>query len=200
MQTVNAALLLIQGFELSEHLRDSLWTLFTSHDIPTRTPPPTFTPLADGYPNAFAGLSFAEVNAFLGANGARLEPLGFMLDLWLIIDQAGLATRTGVVCKQRFSGGDEDDAASWGYARDEFDAMRVPLDQAWAVYSNLTDQTHPRPRRYMEMPDYWRGGSDVQVDGTERFNEACREEVTDPEVLARKEKAWRTWREKGYVE
>jgi hypothetical protein len=42
MQTVNATLLLIQGFELSEYLRDSLWTFFTSHEIPTRTPPPTF--------------------------------------------------------------------------------------------------------------------------------------------------------------
>ncbi|KAJ7437206.1 hypothetical protein B0H11DRAFT_2108127 [Mycena galericulata] len=191
----NRALLLIQGFEFSEHLEDSNWTLLTSKEL---SPPPTatFAPLTnEAQPaNDFAEMSLADINDFMRANSQRLEDMGFIVDLWLVIDDAGLAASapTGVVCKQSFAGGDEDEVATWSYT-DEFESLRVPLDQIWAVFSGLNS-------REMELFDYQDINSPAESDGTTKFAPGCYREVTDRNVLERKQLAWESWRAQGFVE
>ncbi|KAJ6471107.1 hypothetical protein C8R47DRAFT_748965 [Mycena vitilis] len=188
-KAVNRVLLLIQGFARSEHLSNSKWTLFTSADLPSATPPPTDSPVADKFPNDFAGLSLEKINEFMNQHATHLDEMTFTFELWMILDQTGLETDTCVICKHPYSGGDDDDPSTWGYS-EEFEALRVPLDQACAVYASLYTGT--------EFADYL--GVGTWPDGTYRFDSSVRMEMDDPEVLKRKEKAWKLWRSQGYVD
>ncbi|KAJ7083449.1 hypothetical protein C8R44DRAFT_822455 [Mycena epipterygia] len=191
VKTANRALLLIQGFEFSEYLCDSSWTLFTSAELPSMAPPPTSAPLTEDQSNAFAGKSLADVNAFMRANCKRLADMGFLFNLWLVLDDVGLATNTCIICSQVFNGGDDDDDPdTWTYT-DDFYAMRVPLDQAWSVYSSLNEGGK-------ELVDYMMDGPEPE--GMLHWNPGFRTEITDLDVLDRKEIAWNLWRDQGVVD
>ncbi|KAJ7748405.1 hypothetical protein B0H16DRAFT_1553308 [Mycena metata] len=186
---VNRALLLIQGFVRSEHLADSKWTLFTSTDLPSTTPPPTSSPVTEGFQNDFAGLSPAEINEFMNTHSAELDEMTLTFELWMVLDEMGLETGTCVICKHPYNGGDDDEPATWGYT-EEFEGLRVPLDQACAVYASLYTGR--------EFEDYIANGE--WPDGTYRFDPQQIKEPTDPEVLERKEKAWQLWQGQGVVD
>ncbi|KAJ7732802.1 hypothetical protein DFH07DRAFT_142549 [Mycena maculata] len=204
-KVVNRALLLIQGFEFSENLGDGNWTLLTSEDLSEKSPPPTSAPLTKDQRNDFAGKSLAEVNTFVRSNAVRLEELGFVVDLWLVLDDAGLvplgtdpaaaststSTSNGVLCKQCFAGGDEDEIETWGYT-DDFETLRAPLDQTWEVFAGLNSGA--------EFLDFQDTDCTVQADGTTKFNPEARREVTNADVLERKRKAWHAWRDQGFIE
>jgi hypothetical protein len=187
-QIVNRALLLIQGFVRSEHLSDSKWTLFTSKDILSTAPPPTDLPVAEDCPNDFAGLSLEEINDFMNDHSMELDEMTFTFELWMILDQTGLETDTCVICKHPYDSGDDDQPETWGYS-DEFEALRVPLDQACAVFVSLYTGK--------EFEDYL--GVGKWPDGTYRFDTKTGTGITDPEVLERKEKAWKSWRDLGFI-
>ncbi|KAJ7446373.1 hypothetical protein FB451DRAFT_1291989 [Mycena latifolia] len=189
-KALNRALLRIQGWETSEYLCDGLWTVLTSRELPPLTPPPTATPFGENHRNEFTGASLAEVNTFMRASSEELEDLGIFLELWMILDDIGLATSTCVICKQCFDGGDDDDATTWSYT-DNFEALRVPIYQAWPVFSALVVGG--------EFIDYQTDMS-VQPDGTTQFDTVHCQEITDPDVLERREKGWQMWREQGHVD
>ncbi|KAJ6545441.1 hypothetical protein B0H19DRAFT_1238304 [Mycena capillaripes] len=188
-KAVNRALLLIQGFVRSEHLHDSKWTLFTSRRLPSTTPPPTDLPIGKGASNDFAGLTLEEINGFMNTNATALDEITFTFELWMVLDQTGLDTDTCVICKHPYNGGDDDEPATWGYT-EEFEGLRVPLDQVCAVYASLYTGR--------EFEDY--RGDGTWPDGTYRFDDKVRRDMKDPEVLERKEKAWQLWRHEGVVD
>ncbi|KAJ7137501.1 hypothetical protein C8R43DRAFT_864306, partial [Mycena crocata] len=159
LQVLNRVLLLIQGFTTSERLYDSNWTFLSSTELPPETPPPTSAPFTDDdgpAQNDFAGMSLANVNAFVRGNLDALEDLGILRELWLVIDDIGIATDTCVICKSIFNAGDEDDADTWDYT-DEWEALRVPMNEAHRVMSGLDG-------RGREFCDYEWGP--VREDGT----------------------------------
>ncbi|KAJ7092999.1 hypothetical protein B0H15DRAFT_799434 [Mycena belliarum] len=188
-KTLNSALLRIQGWSVSEYLRDSLWTVFTSKERPLLTPVPTTTPFGENHRNDFTGASLAEINTFMRSSTEQLLDLGVFLELWMVLDDIGLATSTCVMCKSCFDGGDEDDSTTWTYT-DNFEAMRIPIDQAWHVLTSLMTG--------WEFIDF-QTNTAVQVDGTATFDTKFSKEISDPKVLERREKGWQMWREEGHV-
>ncbi|KAJ6603225.1 hypothetical protein DFH09DRAFT_392163 [Mycena vulgaris] len=204
-KTLNHALLRIQGWEYSEYLCDSSWTLLSSRAPPAAPPAPTTAPFPAR--NAFTGASLAEINAWLRSSSPALEECNIMLELWLVLDDAGLRStpQTCVVCKQCFDGFvragrdgeeegelDEDDPDTWTYGQN-FEALRVPLDQAWVVFDGLA-------HRGMEFIDYQGSELEPGPDGTMRFKAATVAKVVDLDVVDRREKAWGMWREQGLVD
>ncbi|KAF8199357.1 hypothetical protein K438DRAFT_1717621 [Mycena galopus ATCC 62051] len=188
---VNRALLLIQGFERNEHLSDSKWTLFVCRDLPSTTPPPTSSPLLENFPNDFAGWSHKKINAFMNAHWMHLDEMGFTFELWMILDPTGLQTDTCVICKHPYNGGDDDDPATWGYS-DEFEALRVPLDHACAVYASLL-------YKGKEFEDYRR--REKWEDGSWQFDIGYNSPtLKDSPVVERAEKAWQVWRNQGFID
>ncbi|KAJ7167884.1 hypothetical protein C8R46DRAFT_1094401 [Mycena filopes] len=188
-KAVNRALLLIQGFVDSENLADSKWTLFATTEIPSTPPPPTSSPVTSEFQNAFAGASLEEVNEFMNAHSAELDEMTFTFELWMVLDDLGLKTGTCVICKHPYSAGDDDEPATWGYT-DDFEGLRVPLSESWAVFASLYTGR--------EFEDYIAGGE--WPDGTYRFDSQQCKATADPEVLERKEKAWQLWRSEGFVD
>ncbi|KAF7342940.1 hypothetical protein MVEN_01724000 [Mycena venus] len=171
-KVVNRALLLIQGFERSEHLSDSKWTLFTSRDLPPSKPPPTSSPFSGKSPNDFAGLSHAEINDFMNEHWTRLDEMEFTFELWMILDETGLSTDTCVICKHPYKGADDDEPETW----------------ACAVYASLYTGK--------EFEDYL--GIGKWPDGSYQFDRGCTK-MKDDEALEREEIAWQLWRSQGFV-
>ncbi|KAJ7336760.1 hypothetical protein DFH08DRAFT_813081 [Mycena albidolilacea] len=185
-KALNRAFLLIQGFEKSEHLSDSKWTVFSSRNLPSTTLPPTSSPFSPRSRNDFAGLSQEGINAFMNQHWTQLDEMSFTFELWMILDQTGLDTDTCVICKHPYNGDDE--PATWGYS-DEFEALRVPLDQACAVYASLYTGR--------EFEDY--RGVGKWPDGSYQFARNAAK-MKDSEALEREEKVWESWRNQGFVD
>ncbi|KAJ6471111.1 hypothetical protein C8R47DRAFT_748975 [Mycena vitilis] len=135
-KVLNRAFLVIQDFEFTRYPAESQWTLITSTDLPTTTPPatPVPVPLPVISNNVFASLSPAEINTFICANEAALSTIKISRRNWLIIDQHGLETSTCLVCEHMY-----DPSADGGLGRlkNDFRACRVPYEVAWLTMANL---------------------------------------------------------------
>ncbi|KAJ7069217.1 hypothetical protein C8F01DRAFT_1015022 [Mycena amicta] len=138
-KTLNRALLFAQDFEFNEYPSDYGWVVLTSKNLPTTAPEPTRLPIDPEITHSdFAGMSLAEINAFVRENSEELEGINMSNFNWLVIDQRGLETSTCIVVEQYYDPGDEDDPASEGKHTDEFRACRLPYEQAWSMISNLS--------------------------------------------------------------
>lgn len=143
----------------------------------------------------FGGMSLTEINAFVCANAERMVNMGLIVDLWLVLDEAGLAAAppTGIVCSKAIADADDEEEAAFAYT-DEFEGLRVPLDQVWTVFATLS---HTMAKEWV---DYHGTEPVVNADGTKEFSMGSYEEIADPDVLERKRVAWESWSEQGFIE
>ncbi|KAJ6619230.1 hypothetical protein B0H10DRAFT_2026566 [Mycena sp. CBHHK59/15] len=145
-KALNRAFLLIQDFEFTGGKQDSSWTLLSSAKLPSTKPPVTIFPVPDMSDNEFASMSLD-----------ALTELGMTTGNWLIIDQKGLETSTCIVCEQYYD--DEEDIPDDKRLTDEFQACRLPYEEAWGVYANLDIAN-------MGWEDFVDVDAGVQEDGT----------------------------------
>ncbi|KAJ7150466.1 hypothetical protein C8R43DRAFT_1236192 [Mycena crocata] len=135
-KALNRALVLMQDYEYSDTPADSLPFLLTSENLPNTPQPPTTLPLSDTdvSSNDFAGMSLADINAFVRSHEEQLRTIKLSGSDWLVIDQRGLATSTCFVCERFYDFGDEREGA--GHTS-EFRACRIPYEHSWLMITNL---------------------------------------------------------------
>ncbi|KAJ7455065.1 hypothetical protein FB451DRAFT_1099385 [Mycena latifolia] len=136
LQELNRVFLLIQEDSAIMDPDDRRWLFLTSKNLPSVPPQATEPPLIEIL-TAFAGMSLAEINAFVRAHQDALERLEISAQNWLVIDHKGLATSTCLVCEQFYDIGNEDEGIEGRGLTDEYHACRTPYEKAWSIMINL---------------------------------------------------------------
>ncbi|KAJ7739077.1 hypothetical protein DFH07DRAFT_944009 [Mycena maculata] len=192
-KALNRALLLLQDFEFSEYPQDIRWVLLSSKELPSTPAKATTLPVSDTSSNAFASMSFVDINTFVRANETALQAAEISASDWLIIDQKGLETSTCLVCEQYYKGEDEEDGEEGGLTN-EFRACRIPYEQAWGMISNLDIAN-------MGFEDYVDEDAGEQEDGSWKwvsFDGDASDEKSEYET--KREKALQELRDHGYAD
>ncbi|KAF7288931.1 hypothetical protein MIND_01409400 [Mycena indigotica] len=172
-KTLNRALLYMHDFENSPFPPDYGWILLSSKTLPSKAKArrPTRVPITPAISaSEFAGMSLAQVNAFVRANSTALEKIDVSVADWAVLDQKGLETSTCLVCEQVYDGGEE--GADEGRMTDEFRACRIPYEKAWGMIANLDISN-------MDFEDFIDQDAGEQEDGSWLYSSTPEDDEND---------------------
>ncbi|KAJ6545434.1 hypothetical protein B0H19DRAFT_1238298 [Mycena capillaripes] len=196
-KVLNGAFVLMHDFKYNEWPPAYGWVLLTSKELPTTSPRATAVPLpaAASTSNEFTSLSLAEISVFVRTHERELLKLDITSALWLVIDQRGLETSTGIVCREFYYPAEEKEGMEETQWVSDFRACRLPYEETWGMITNLE-------LAKINFEDEIDEGAGVQLDGSWKwkgFGPNMKEDDTANEEVNR-EKALKALRDSGDVD